>query len=104
MISRMETEQPLSPATRWLAGAFGLTSYSVPLDRGDEFGELVRRLEAIYSTTALSWSVWRNRTELEEWVESAPKFRERADLERAAAVLDREPEIVQTLESLLTAQ
>jgi hypothetical protein len=46
--------------------------------------------------------VWRNRTELEEWVESAPQFRERADLERAAAVLDREPEIVQTLESLLT--
>jgi hypothetical protein len=70
----------------FLARDFG-RYYRVPLDRAEEFRELHSRLEPIYRTHALSWSLRRSRLNPEDWRESGPSFREHADLEAAAGAL-----------------
>src|SRR3954447_17554252 len=69
---------------------FGFAFYRVPAEATEEFLEWARRAADVYERHALSWSLWRDRGDPEEFVERGPDFRERADLERAAAALEDE--------------
>src|SRR3954463_13049065 len=69
---------------------FGFTFYRVRPEATEEFLEWARRAADVYRLHALSWSLWRDRGDPEEFVERGPDFRERADLERAAAALEAE--------------
>ena len=90
-----------SPGIRWLEETFGLTRYAVPLEQKDEFAALVRRLEAIYAATALSWSVWPIPGKPDEWIEHAPQFREQADMLEAARLLEAQPGLLEGLRAFL---
>jgi hypothetical protein len=71
--------------------------YLVPQARTGEFIELHHRAEAIYRAHASGWSLRRSRLNPEEWRETGPTFRERADLEAAAEALEAEPGLVESI-------
>src|SRR4051794_8149273 len=66
----------------------GLTVYRVPVDSAEDFLAWGQEAAAVFREYALSWSLWRNRADPQEWIEFGPRFRERAALERAAAALE----------------
>jgi hypothetical protein len=74
-------------AHQHLEGRFGLLFYRVPPESVDDFLACQRRAAAVFREGALSWTLWRSRKNPDEWVEFGPLFRERAALDRAAAVL-----------------
>src|SRR4051794_22069150 len=67
---------------------FGLTSYRVPPGASEEFLAAAGEAAEVLQRHALEWSLWRHRENPEEWVEFGPRFRERAELERAATALE----------------
>src|SRR4051794_12219095 len=73
-----------------LEDRFGFTFYRIPAEATEEFLAAARRAADVYGRYALSWSLWRDRQNPEDWVEIGPDFRERAALDRAAAALEAE--------------
>src|SRR3954454_22496533 len=75
---------------------FGLASYRVPPGASEEFLAAAGEAAEILDRHALEWSLWRHSENPEEWGEVGPRFRERAELERAAAAL-QENRVLETL-------
>jgi hypothetical protein len=81
----------------YLTGRWGSTYYSVPPESADRFLELQGRADRVFQEHALRWSLLRSRGDPTHWHQFGPVFRERAALERAAAALDREGDILKQL-------
>ena len=71
--------------------------YRVPQASTGKFIELHHRAEPIYRAHASGWSLRRSRLNPEDWRETGPTFRERADLEAAAEALDAQPGLVESI-------
>jgi hypothetical protein len=80
----------------FLEGGWG-RFYRVPEARAEEFIELHRRAEPTYQLHATGWHLRRSRLNPEDWRETGPTFRERADLEAATEALDAQPGLVESI-------
>jgi hypothetical protein len=90
------------PMTDWEAVVLRPGRFVVPLERENEFTELLGRAQEIYERHALNWWVLRSREDPTVWREFGHRFREEADLRAAREELEKAPSILDGLNEFET--